>query len=272
MAATAPTTSITQDSKRMQAELNEEYHDPHDDWSSRDIVLALTPLIITYALQDAAFRPGLLLALCFSAFLLLMRTITWDSRRKKVWPVLDLTSVFLFAILYGLSFVNYWQVSKWYPVIAPATFAFVTLLTLIWRRPWTAHYARYPKFDRGGGLLWRRDGTWRRNNDLSTIAWFTAFSAATLLALAATMTGYHTGAQALNVLFAYIAPLLFYWAALLATQILGSLYRSKTIRDLDRYYGRHYQQPGYASGVTAGTGAAGETYPAGAASTGAGQV
>lgn len=35
----------------MQAQLNEEYHDPHDDWSARDIVLALMPLIIATALQ-----------------------------------------------------------------------------------------------------------------------------------------------------------------------------------------------------------------------------
>ena len=40
--------------------------------------------VLCCAVQDVAFRPALLLALCIAAFQLVMRTVTWDSRRKKV--------------------------------------------------------------------------------------------------------------------------------------------------------------------------------------------
>lgn len=51
--------------------------------------------------------------------------------------------------------------------------------------------------------------------------------AALLCVQAAVLTGKHWTATALNILFAYIFPFLFYWAALLTTQILGNMYRIK---------------------------------------------
>lgn len=35
-------------------------------------------------------------------------------------------------------------------------------LSIVWRRPFTAHYARYPKFDRGGAGVWEGDASYRR--------------------------------------------------------------------------------------------------------------
>ncbi|GLI59291.1 hypothetical protein VaNZ11_001144, partial [Volvox africanus] len=187
------------ESRRIAEGVNEEYHDPYDDWSSRDTLLALVPLIIAFALKDAAFRVGLIIAVAGASFLLVMRTVAWDSRYKKVWPMLELISVPLFAILLGLSYVNFYQINKWFPTIAGITFALTALLSLLWRRPFTAHYARYPKFDRGGSLLWRHTPNWRRTSDLATLGWFIAFSVITLLTLAPELTGYHRGSHSLNV-------------------------------------------------------------------------
>ncbi|GLC37273.1 hypothetical protein PLESTM_000563200 [Pleodorina starrii] len=264
-------------SKRIAEGVNEEYHDPYDDWSSRDTLLALVPVIMAFALQDAAFRVGLIIAVAGASFLLVMRTVAWDSRYKKVWPMLELISVPLFAILLGLSFVNLKQVNKWFPTITGITLAFTALvgrradpwvtggqtigsvdrdglwscaasfggaaksrdqLSLMWRRPFTAHYARYPKFDRGGSLLWRHTPTWRRTSDVATLGWFTAFTVWMLLTLAPQLTGHHAGSHALNVIFNYITPAVFSLAALIYQQMLGNHYRKSTVRNLDRYFGR----------------------------------
>lgn len=45
------------------------------------------------------------------------------------------------------------------------------------------HYARFPKFDRGGSLLWRHTPNWRRTCDLATLGWLIAFVATACLTL-----------------------------------------------------------------------------------------
>lgn len=42
-----------------------------------------------------------------------------DSRRKKVWPILDLTSVITFAILFGVAFAGPSIIGRWLMVIVP---------------------------------------------------------------------------------------------------------------------------------------------------------
>lgn len=42
---------------------------------------------------------------------------------------------------------------------------------MVWRRPWTAHYARYPKFDRGGALLLSHQ---KRPQAAGDLPWFKA--------------------------------------------------------------------------------------------------
>lgn len=252
----------TQTSKKIAEGVNEEYHDPYDDWSSRDTLLALIPTIMAFALQDGAFRVGLIIAVVASAFLLVMRTVAWDSRYKKVWPMLELISLPLYAILLGLSFVNFYQINKWFPTIAGITLAFMTLLSLLWRRPWTAHYARYPKFDRGGSLLWRHTPDWRQTSDLATGGWFGVFVAATCLTLIPQLTGHHRGSHALNIIFNYIFPALAALAALIHQQMLGNRYRNRTVRNLDRYFGRSHLSDVPGAG-TMGTGGRGDIHPAG---------
>ncbi|PNH11899.1 hypothetical protein TSOC_001195 [Tetrabaena socialis] len=247
-------------SKRIAEGVNEEYHDPYDDWSSRDTLLAFIPLIMAFALQDGAFRVGLVIALSAAGFLLVMRTVAWDSRYKKVWPIVELISVPLFAILLGLSYVNFYQVNKWFPTIALLTFWLTFVISLAWRRPFTAHYARYPKFDRGGSLLWRHTPNWRRTSDIATAGWIVAITVVVCLTLIPELTGNHRGRNALNIIFNYIVPAIGGLAALLFQQMLGNRYRSSTVRNLDSYFGRSHisQVPG-----TGTMGAMRETYPAG---------
>lgn len=226
------------DAKRISEGVNEEYHDPYDDWSCRDLVLAIMPFVITYALQDAAFRTGLVIALALTGFLLIMRMLFWDSRRKKIWPVLELIQLPLYGILLGLSYVNYYQVNKWYNIIAPLTLVIAFIISLAIRRPFTAHYARYPKFDRGGTTLFQANNQWRKTSDIATTCWIIAFSVMLLLSLAPILTGHHYHRHALNIIFNYVVPFVLILAALLATLQLGHSYRKKTVRDLDRYFGR----------------------------------
>ncbi|KXZ51515.1 hypothetical protein GPECTOR_12g478 [Gonium pectorale] len=247
------------ETKRIADGVNEEYHDPYDDWSSRDTLLALVPAIMVFALQDAAFRVGLIIAVAGSFFLLVMRTVAWDSRYKKVWPMIELISVPLFAILLGLSYVNLYQINKWFPTITGITFALTALLSIAWRRPFTAHYARFPKFDRGGSLLWRHTPAWRRSSDLATLGWFIAFTCLTCLTLIPQLTGHHSGSHVLNILFNYIFPAGFVLFGLIHQQILGNNYRNTTVRNLDRYFGRIHLHNVPGAATMRGE----ETYPAG---------
>lgn len=84
--------------------------------------------------QDYAVKVGLLLALSFTAFLLIMRLFFWDSRKKLAWPVLDMTSLCLYAILFGLAFPFAGVISQWLMVIVPATYAISILISILWRR------------------------------------------------------------------------------------------------------------------------------------------
>ncbi|EFJ51626.1 hypothetical protein VOLCADRAFT_103262, partial [Volvox carteri f. nagariensis] len=161
----------------------------------------------------------------------------------QIWPILELISVPMFAILLGLSYVNLYQINKWFPTIVGITLAFTALVGRWVGEPAVApplhrHYARYPKFDRGGSLLWRHTPSWRRTSDLAALGWFSAFTVITLLTLAPELTGHHRGSNALNVIFNYISPAVFVLAALIYQQTLGDHYRRSTVRNLDRYFGR----------------------------------
>ncbi|KAG2490474.1 hypothetical protein HYH03_011103 [Edaphochlamys debaryana] len=260
------------DAKRITEGVNEEYHDPYDDWSSRDTLLALMPAIIVFCLQDSAFRVGLIMATALSFFLLVMRTVAWDSRYKKVWPMLELMQLPLFAILLGLSYVNYYQVNKWFPTITAITLFAMSVLTLLWRRAWTAHYARYPKFDRGGSLLWRHTPTWRRTSDMATAFWAVCFAVIAALSLLPQLLAGHFGANALNIIFNYIVPAVLVLAGLIHQQMLGGHYRNKTVRNLDRYFGRTDLQHVPGAGTMGTTGTSRDTYPSGPEVAGAGNV
>ncbi|KAF5837180.1 hypothetical protein DUNSADRAFT_4740 [Dunaliella salina] len=50
----------------LQKDVNEEYHDPYDDWSIRDILLSLLPFVVTYAFRDVSLRGALAFALVWS--------------------------------------------------------------------------------------------------------------------------------------------------------------------------------------------------------------
>ncbi len=59
--------------------------------------------------------------------------------------MLDLTTIVTFAVCRGLMRDYTFWIVKWWPIILPLAFAFVAILTLAWRRPFTAHHGRYPK-------------------------------------------------------------------------------------------------------------------------------
>lgn len=66
----------------------------------------------------------------------------------------------------------------------------VCQVSMVWRRPWTAHYARYPKFDRGGALLLSsrkrqkdRARLFRKVSNLQLASFASAFAVMTLFSL-----------------------------------------------------------------------------------------
>lgn len=262
MAGVTPATAAEE--RKLAKEVNEEYHDPFDDWSSRDLLLALVPLIVTIAFKDTDLHVGLNFAIAFSGLLLILRTVTYDSRRKEIWPIIDLTSLITFAILRGLCrHYTYW-IQKWWITMVFAIFASVAILTLLRRRPFTAHYARFPKFDRGGRGLWHGDAAFRRTADLTTLGFIGAWIVGLFLALIPNLTGNWVGWNALNVIFNYVLPFVFMLAALIFHQMMGAWYRSSASRHTTTTttttetagypagaQGHHHQQPGatYATAV-----------------------
>lgn len=50
----------------------------------RDILLSLVPFVVSYAFKLISLRAALAFGIAWSAFLLLMRTSAYDSRRKEV--------------------------------------------------------------------------------------------------------------------------------------------------------------------------------------------
>jgi len=265
MPGMTPTTTVptsTHEEKKLQRQVNEEYHDPYDDWSSRDILLSLVPFIVTYAFKDIALRHSLAFAITWTGFLLIMRTIAYDSRRKTVWPLIELIGILAFPILLGMTYVNYYQMIKWWNVIIPAILGFSILLSLVWRRPFTAHYARYPKFDRGGSGVWHGDALFRRASDMNSLNWFFVFFAMTFLALIAVLTGNWGGWHSLNIIFQYIVPGLLLWYGLIAHQLLGTWYRGKTTHDtMPHHHHHHTGYTSYPAGATEAMGT-GATTPA----------
>lgn len=205
------------------------HNNPHDEWSSRDLLLSIIPYIIALAFKDAALNAGLIVASAISLYVLCKRFSFWGGYGKGVWPVIDITNVILFVILLGTSWKYREYVHKWIVVIASAALAFVAFLSLVRRRPFTAHYARYSPHDMHGLALWKSDLSWRMHNDLSTGAWVWAWTCAAVLALAPSLTGRWDGFTALNIIFNYIVPFLLVATALMITQLMGRRYSSNAV-------------------------------------------
>ncbi len=53
------------------------------------------------------------------------------------------------------------QIHKWVPVIVPLAYVLVVLHVLVWRRPFSAYHARYPKTDKSGRGIFKRDSNFR---------------------------------------------------------------------------------------------------------------
>jgi len=204
--------------------INEEYHFVHDDWSMRDILLSLVPFIVTFAFKDSALKTALAFAIAFQGFLLIMRSSAWDSKRKRVWPDIEITGIIAFAVLRGLMRPFPYHIHKWWNVILPLVFISMALLSLIIRRAFTGHYARYPKFDKGGHGLWERDTAFRRSTDIIAIFWVVAWSISLLLSLIPILTGHWLGYHVLNIIFNYVVPFLLMTIALVAQQAIGRHY------------------------------------------------
>jgi len=217
--------------RKLAKEVNEEYHDPLDDWGARDILLSMVPLIVSIAFKDTALPAALAFGIAWYGALLLFRTISWDSKRKHIWPMVDIWGLITFAILRGVwSHHDYnladYGIHKWWVTLISSIFFTWALLTLLFRRPFTAHYARYPKFDRGGRGVWQGDASYRRTNDMATLAWMGAFTVMCLLALIPNLTGNWNHWNALNIIFNYIIPFLCIAGALIIQQLLGAWYRT----------------------------------------------
>jgi hypothetical protein len=262
--------------QKLAREVNEEYHDPMDDWGNRDIFLSLVPLAVSLAFKDSALDTALNFGIAFSGFLLLLRLTMYDSREKLVWPILDATTLVSFAVLRGLmrlydyqdaaprtlqvrnlvvSLYARVQITKWWPLIILLIFTVVGIISLAWRRPFTAHYCRYPKFDRWGRGVWNGDAAWRRTNDIATLVWVCVWSIALLLTLAPIMTGHWMGYSALNVIFNYIVPLVLMAVALIVQQQLGASYRTTASRAASTAPAAQYPAGAEAMPTTTTTGA-----------------
>ncbi|KAL6757815.1 hypothetical protein V8C86DRAFT_2613751 [Haematococcus lacustris] len=240
--------ATTQNERKLAAEVHEEYHDPLDDWSSRDVLLSLVPFIVTYAFKDTALSTAINFSIAWTAFLLIMRTVAYDSRRKHIWPVLDIIGILAFPILRGMIRISGYEIHKWWPVILPGIFAAAAIVSLAIRRPFTAHYARFPKFDRGGKGVWMGDASFRRTNDMATLGYIFAWSVMLFLSLIPILTGHWYTWHVLNIIFNYITPALLLLSALVAQQLLGTWYRSTTANQSVGTTG-HVRGTGEASGV-----------------------
>ncbi|KAL6756484.1 hypothetical protein V8C86DRAFT_3136488 [Haematococcus lacustris] len=250
------TSVSSQQERKLAAEVNEEYHDPLDDWSSRDILLSLVPSIVTFAFKDMALSTAINFSIAWAAFLLIMRTVAYDSRRKHIWPILDIVGVLAFPILRGMIHMSGYHIHKWWPVILPGIFAASAIISLAIRRPFTAHYARYPKFDRGGKGVWIGDATYRRTNDMATLAYIFAWSVMLFFSLIPILTGHWYTWHALNIIFNYITPAILLMSALIAQQVLGTWYRSTTAKVPATTTG-DYRGAGQPAGVVTNAGAYG---------------
>lgn len=252
--ATAEAPASRSAERKLASSVHEEYHDPFDDWSSRDIFLSLAPFVVSYAFKLVSLRAALAWGIAWSGFLLLMRTSAYDSRRKEIWPIVDITTLISFAVLRGLMRrFDYW-ILKWWTIILPLTFAFVGILTLLWRRPFTAHYARFPKFDRGGHGLWHSDASFRRTADLSTLGWISAWSAMLLLSLIPVLTGNWGTYNVLEIIFDLVIPFLLLAMALVLQQVLGAWYRSTSARTATVSESGYERGAGQPAGPAAATG------------------
>jgi len=244
----------------LEKDVHKEYHDPYDDWSARDILLSLVPFVITYAFKDSALRTAVTFALAFSVYLLLIRTVWFDSKRKHVWPVLDITNVITFAVLRGLIGRYPFEIVKWWNVILPAIFALVGIISLLRRRPFTAHYARYPKFDRGGHGLWQGDSSYHRTSDLNTLGWITAWVVMLFLSLIPILTDNWIDFHVLNIIFNYVVPFVLLAFALVFHQSMGTWYRNSVARSTTTTTAGYGRGAGYPSGATAAPVAGATTY------------
>ncbi|MEW5302233.1 MAG: hypothetical protein WDW36_005035 [Sanguina aurantia] len=216
--------STTNQTKRMAAD-TPRHHNPHDSWSSKDLLLAFVPVMIAYAFRDAALRAGLIVALAFSVYMLAKRFLSWGAASKHAWPYVDVTNVILFTILLGIAWPYYYTIYQWLPIILPAVYASVFGISLITRRPVTAHYANYALDDNQGAELNANDASWRFTADMTTLVFLCALSAACVLSLVPTLTGHWYGFHALNIVFNYIVPLLLLATSLITVQGLGFMYR-----------------------------------------------
>jgi hypothetical protein len=56
--------------------------------------------------------------------------------------------------------------------------------------------------------VWQGDASYRRTNDLATLAWLGAWAVMVLLSLIPNLTGHWASWNALNIIFNYIVPFL----------------------------------------------------------------
>lgn len=246
--AGAPTAAAE---RKLAKDQNEEYHDPFDDWGVRDILLSLVPYIIVFAFKDVALKAAFAVAIAWAGWVLLMRLTLFHGWRKLIWPVIDIFSLITFAVLRGVSENHFEQIWRWVTVIVPAVFAVVGIISLIFRRPFTAHYARYPKFDRGGRELFHGDASFRRTADLATLGWISAWTASCLLSLIPVLLNSWYWWGALNIVFNYVLPFVFIFSALVFMQLMGSWYRATVYKHTrDAVTTPAGRGAGYPAGVT----------------------
>jgi len=213
--------------RKLAKAMNEEYHDPLDDWSNRDILISLVPYIVAFAFKDTSLVTAYNFGIAWSGAMLILRTVAWDSRRKTIWPMLDIMTLTTFAVLRGLMRHFLFEIRKWHPLLLPLIFVTFAILSLLIRRPFVGHYARYPKFDRGGKGVWHNDAAYRRTADLATLGWIAAWSITLLLALVPILTGGWDNWGATNIIFCYVVPFVCIAFALIFQQLMGAWYRSK---------------------------------------------
>ena len=57
-------------------------------------------------MKDVHLPAGLAIATVLAWVLILLRVIWWDSRKKRIWPLLDIISAVYFPILLVSDYVN----------------------------------------------------------------------------------------------------------------------------------------------------------------------